>query len=390
MINLKRLIALFGIVFTLVFIYVYHTHVLAMVKFPHKREIRLFPKSMDEKIHVIAPVAASNGAVTIAWEKIDKGRLLPPERGFPDGRPVITVIAGRWSEANNDLKISEFDDEMLNGLHHYINSSGNFIFYHKRSDVLEEPWNMTIFDIHQKKIINSFPPMGENLRNYHKKNFYFEDQEGDVFLITIAQYSHPSPGESICIVQKYNVRKNLVEDVGRVFIPCGFGIPEDVHPIGDEHKIAIFGIAFALYIVDLDTMEIATEIPHPHKMSLIYGGITKDGKIAYAGGSTCDIGKYDVIGKRLLQKVYASPTGRDLYGYRPTAIRLSPDEQWLAVGTGPMGDTYLFQTKDMSLKKVLKHYTTVSALFFSPDSSHIAVEASGVVRIWAVAGGGSL
>jgi WD40 repeat protein len=107
-----------------------------------------------------------------------------------------------------------------------------------------------------------------------------------------------------------------------------------------------------------------------------------DSKIVYAGGTTGCVYALKVKTGEVVSKWWATPTSEQINGYRISTISVSPDGRFVAAGTGPTGDVYLFSTKDGE-RRILKHGgSTILITSFSPDSKRLATFATGQIKIW--------
>jgi WD40 repeat protein len=107
-----------------------------------------------------------------------------------------------------------------------------------------------------------------------------------------------------------------------------------------------------------------------------------DSKMVYAGGGEGCVYGMKVETGEIVSKWWATPTGQQINGYRISTISVSPDGRFVAAGTGPTGDVYVFSTKDGS-RRILPHGgSTILILSFSPDSKRLASFAPGQIKIW--------
>ena len=347
---------------------------------PPLHEMRLL--NAEDKmrgIHAIPCFASNNNGNSLIWIK-HKTSLASDINPTHDD---IGVIIGMWDVGGNGFKVINHIHESLYGVYFHASQNHPILLYNKKPSAPSAPstpWDMAIYDISSQNPISSFPfPSGG-------PTFYAEHDGGDVFILTFPSNLRkwdPETGSmnTSLVIKKYLIHENRLEDVCVVTAPSA-GSLESAKLLDDGKRIALFGWGHVLRILDMEIGQIIQEIPIQQTVSFIMGDISPDGLLAYGGGAVNKIGKFDVKTGKILKTAYVSPTGANLHGYRPTMIRLSPDGKWLAVGTGPAGDTYLYQTENLLLEKTFKHHTTVSAISFSPDSSHIAVEAGGIIRIW--------
>ena len=109
---------------------------------------------------------------------------------------------------------------------------------------------------------------------------------------------------------------------------------------------------------------------------------TPDSKLIYAGGATGCVYGIKVDTGEVVSKWWATHTSKEEYGYRISTISVSPDGRFVAAGTGPTGDVYVFSTKDGS-RRILNHGgSTILITSFSPDSKRLATFAAGKIKIW--------
>ena len=85
---------------------------------------------------------------------------------------------------------------------------------------------------------------------------------------------------------------------------------------------------------------------------------------------------------RLLRRWTATPTGKG-YGNRIVCIEGSPDGSWVAVGTLPKGDVYLFDPDSDGPPRVIpNNMGWVYGFSFSPDSKRLAILTPGTIKVW--------
>jgi hypothetical protein len=107
-----------------------------------------------------------------------------------------------------------------------------------------------------------------------------------------------------------------------------------------------------------------------------------DSKLIYAGGTKGCVYGMKVDTGEVVSKWWASSTGKSKYGHRISTISVSPDGRFVAAGTGPEGQVYLFSTRD-GQRRILNHGgSTILITSFSPDSKRLASFAAGQIKIW--------
>lgn len=108
-----------------------------------------------------------------------------------------------------------------------------------------------------------------------------------------------------------------------------------------------------------------------------------DSKILYAGGLTGCVFGMDVRDGAILTRWFATTTGKEVPGHRISTLSVSPDGRFVAAGTGPEGQVFLFSTKSGKLLRMLNHGgSTILITHFSADSKRLATVAVGKIKIW--------
>ncbi len=89
---------------------------------------------------------------------------------------------------------------------------------------------------------------------------------------------------------------------------------------------------------------------------------------------------------KVLRKWYATETGDAIYGHRISCSAISPDDAWIAAGTGPEGQVFLFRADSSEGKPIVFAHglSTILIVSFSPTSQCLASVAGGKVKIWPV------
>jgi WD40 repeat protein len=105
-------------------------------------------------------------------------------------------------------------------------------------------------------------------------------------------------------------------------------------------------------------------------------------KLVYTGGASGCVFGMKVKTGEIVSKWWATPTNKEMNGYRISTISVSPDGRFVAAGTGPTGDVYLFSTNDGE-RRIFRHGgSTILITSFSPDSKRLATFAAGQIKIW--------
>jgi WD40 repeat protein len=153
----------------------------------------------------------------------------------------------------------------------------------------------------------------------------------------------------------------------------------------DGRRVAIGGWYNGVVIVDTASGKVNRVGPPAGGINLGYVEFSPEGDVLYVGDSGGS-GVYSLASDtgQVRHVSYASETGDNVYGHRVSCLALSPDGAWIAAGTGPEGQVFLFSTKDRGAKPILlpHGHGTILMVSFSPNSTHLASVAGGVIKIW--------
>jgi WD40 repeat protein len=122
------------------------------------------------------------------------------------------------------------------------------------------------------------------------------------------------------------------------------------------------------------------------EVSTGYVAFSRDGQWLYSAGSEGCLYTLEVRTGKIVSRWWASQAGKSVYGHRVSCLATSPDGTWVAVGTGPEGEVYLWNTTSPNPQpRVFLHGgRTVTVLSFSPDSKYLASAADSRIRVWKV------
>ena len=174
----------------------------------------------------------------------------------------------------------------------------------------------------------------------------------------------------------------VIKHRGRIY-----GVFRDILVSNDGKYIAIAGWTYELVLVDVKARRKLWAKRPPNVVNLSYAAFSSDGSVLYAADSgDSGVFMFETATGKVIRKWYASPTGESIYGHRISCLAISPDDAWIAVGTGPQGLVFLFSTTSPESKPIiLPHGSgTTDMLSFSPDSRYLATMRSGQIKIWDV------
>ena len=136
-------------------------------------------------------------------------------------------------------------------------------------------------------------------------------------------------------------------------------------------------------VVVLDVAEKKVLWARGYETDCDYIAFTPDSSVVYAGGMVGLVYGMEVKTGKILSKWPATESGKEEYGHRISTISVSPDGRFVAAGTGPEGQVFVFSTKTGKLVKLLDHAgSTILITSFSPGSKRLASVAAGRIKIW--------
>ena len=99
-----------------------------------------------------------------------------------------------------------------------------------------------------------------------------------------------------------------------------------------------------------------------------------DGKRVYACGTTGCVCVFDAETGKKAQRWLCSRSGQEEFGYRAENLTVSADGRFVACGTSPDGDVYVWNAETGKLlQRISPNLGTTATLAFSPDSRRLAV-----------------
>ena len=155
----------------------------------------------------------------------------------------------------------------------------------------------------------------------------------------------------------------------------------------DGKYIALAGWNNGIALVDAEAKAIKWTKKPAGSVSFGYALFSSDGLTLYAAdaGGGC-VYAFETQTGNVIRQCYATETGQSIYGHRISCLAISPDENWIAAGTGPEGQVFLMSTAPSGGKPTLLPHglSTIRIVSFSPDSKYLASVAAGKIKVWAV------
>ncbi len=165
----------------------------------------------------------------------------------------------------------------------------------------------------------------------------------------------------------------------------GYDNIESIVPSDDGRYVAVAGWNNGAVVVDVANKKILWEIRPKEAVALKDIVFSLDNKVVYTGGGEGCVYGMDVPTGKILSRWFATETGKSIYGHRISTVAVSPDGNLVAVGTGPEGLVYIWESKTGKKVKVLDHGgSTILILSFSPDSKTLATFAAGKIKTWSL------
>lgn len=142
----------------------------------------------------------------------------------------------------------------------------------------------------------------------------------------------------------------------------------------DGRYVAVTGWNNGTAMVDAQAGKMLWAKKPYDEVSSGYAAFTPSGETVFtAGGEGC-VYAMDVKTGEILQKRWATETGESIYGHRASALTVSPDGKWLAAGTGPEGQVYVWKLPGDQKPRILRHGGgTILIVSVSPDGEHIGL-----------------
>jgi hypothetical protein len=157
----------------------------------------------------------------------------------------------------------------------------------------------------------------------------------------------------------------------------------------DGRYIAIGGWGGGVMMVDGQTEKILWKIRPAGVVTTGIVQFTPDGESVYAvdtgGEAVTQMSRKDGA---IMASYMATMSGKEENAARITAFARSNDGKWLAAGTGPKGEVYLWDLAHGGKVRSISHSDgggcAVNIVGFSPDSSHVVSVGRGKLKVWAL------
>jgi hypothetical protein len=245
-----------------------------------------------------------------------------------------------------------------------------------------DPWPLTLASVGQEGVIKEWAcPKGDGYSHTGgSRNGKFVAVTADITPARLADDDY----KPLTRIGRVDLEKQEMTWVGEL---AGYGVNmvRQIAVSDDGEYIAIGGWDNGIALANTSQQKVLWSLRPKTESGSRYVGFASDGLTLYVGGSEGCVYAMDTKTGRVLRQFYATSTGQSIYGHRISCLAVSPDDAWVAVGTGPEGEIYVFDTTGKSPPKMLPHgMTTVLIVSFSPDSSRLASVAGSIVKVWSI------
>jgi WD40 repeat protein len=152
----------------------------------------------------------------------------------------------------------------------------------------------------------------------------------------------------------------------------------------DGKYVALGGWENGIAVFSASKKKVLWQGRQPEVVTIGYVDFSSDGLTLYAldsGGGYVFV--HDTKDGKVRGRWCASESGNPEYGRRISCMAVSPDDAWVAAGTGPDGLVYLFNAKASGQPVIFPHgLATTRMLSFSPDSKYLASVGGGKIKVW--------
>ena len=155
----------------------------------------------------------------------------------------------------------------------------------------------------------------------------------------------------------------------------------------DGRYVAIIGWNNGTAMIDAVAGKVLWSKRPAGEISSGYGAISPDGRTLYTVGSEGCVYEIDVTNGSAIKKRWASKSGRSEYAHRASSLAVSNDGKWLAAGTGPEGEVYVWNLASDRPAYIFHHGGgSIMIVAFSPDGQNVASVGGGYLKAWSMKG----
>lgn len=163
----------------------------------------------------------------------------------------------------------------------------------------------------------------------------------------------------------------------------GAGTIRTVVVTDDGRYIAVAGWNNGTAMVDAKEGTLLWAKRPQHEISTGYAAFAPDGKLIYTAGSEGCVYGIEVATGNVANQRWATTTGKSNYAHRVSSLAVSSDGKWLAAGTGPEGEVYVWNLEGDKKPRALRHGRgVIDIVAFSPDAKNIVSVGAGALKVW--------
>ena len=215
------------------------------------------------------------------------------------------------------------------------------------------PWSLTLASLVTNEIIQEWPPpkfFGYGQAGSSQNRKFVAVMLKDDISAPAPDYDWDNPCRRIGLLGVASKELRWVmEHRGRVY-----GDIRRVTSSNDGKYIAIAGWENGIAVFDIDAGAMKWFKKPKGVVNFGKAEFSSDGETLYAGdtggGTIC---AFEAGTGNLIQTWCATATGKSIYGQRISSFAISPDGTWLAAGTGPTGDVFLFDLISTETKPII-------------------------------------
>ena len=294
----------------------------------------------------------------------------------------------RWKQGSVERYL-EVPLEKLNAMRYVLTGDGVCLYL---------PLPLIEADSTRRRICASKLPLTDPLREWDLPNGWYGEltqssaNAAHVGIVLREDFTAPAPDLSWDVTRRMiGLMSSDARDlkwVATLRAGHASGGIRSVLPSDDGAFIAVGGWDCGVAMIEVATQEVLWSQKPPEEACAFYVSFSPDSRVIYAGGTSGFVHAMDTRTGKLLWRACASPSGGEEYGHRLTCLEASPNGQWVAAGTGPLGTVYVFSAVDGKRIEKLQHASgmaSIALVHFAPDSSALATFIPGTIKIWKTA-----
>ncbi len=234
------------------------------------------------------------------------------------------------------------------------------------------PWTLVLRDMRTDAILQQWPPPEDwSVDNTGAS------QSGQFAAISLGEV----PGEDYKIgvlnVSRREMRWIQMPDVHSYYSVRQLAVSDD------GAHVAVGGWNNGVAMIDVSGETVRWAKRPQSAISMVYVAFAPDARTIYAGGGEGRVYGLDVQTGDVKSRWFATKSGNRVYGHRISCLAVSPDGRYVAAGTGPEGQAFVWDTTADDRPRMFNHgMTTLWVVSFSPDSRYLATFAGGWIKTW--------